>query len=47
MIIVISTLMVMAVITAKAEKTALVGTVWSVVRGDITNLPGVTVWTVV
>ena len=47
MIIVVSTLMVMAVITADAEKTALVGTVWPIVRLDIADFPGVTVWTVV
>ena len=44
MIIVVSTLMVMAVITADAEKTALVGTVWPIVSLDITHS---TVWTVV
>lgn len=43
MIVVVSTVMVMTVITAEAEKTALVGTVWTIVRIDVTHFPGVAV----
>jgi hypothetical protein len=42
-IIVVRVVVAMPVITAEAERTALVGTVWSVIRGDITNLPRVAV----
>ena len=35
--------MVMSGKTAKAEKTALIGTVWPIVRGDRTHFPGVAV----
>ena len=44
MVIMVSPMMVMAVITAEAEKTALVGTVWPVVSLDITHSA---VWAVV
>ena len=33
--------MVIPVITAKAEKTALIGPVWSIVGRDMTDLPGI------
>ena len=32
---------VMSGITAKAEKTALIGSVWSIVGRDMTDLPGI------